>query len=517
MRPPSLTLLFGLSRRPTSATLRAHFSTTKLLSAKIYDRPEDAVKDIPSGAKLLVGGFGICGIPENLIDALSKTGATDLTCVSNNAGVDNFGLGILLRTRQIKKMIASYVGENAEFARQYLSGELELEFTPQGTLAERIRAGGAGVPAFYTPTGYGTLIQEGGAPIKYSGAEKGKIEIASSPRETRQFNGINYVLEEAITGDYALIKAWRADTLGNVQFRLTAGNFNVPMCKASKCTIIEVEEIVEPGTIAPNDVHIPSIYCHRLVKGQSYKKPIERLQNAKPKGAPAEATTPAAKTREIIAKRAALEFTDGMYANLGIGIPTLCTNYIPKGITVHLQSENGIIGMGPYPPKGEEDADLINAGKETITLLKGASIFGSDESFAMIRGSHIDITLLGGMQVSQYGDLANWMIPGKMVKGPGGAMDLVGAPGARVVVTMEHTAKGDHKILSKCSLPLTGKRVVNRIITDMAVFDVDPTAGLTLIEVREDLTVEDIVANTGCQFKISPDLKPMAQAELNQG
>ncbi|KAE9546954.1 hypothetical protein FO519_009834, partial [Halicephalobus sp. NKZ332] len=197
---------------PVGSAFFAYFSTSKALNTRIYDNAVDAVKDIPDGAKLLVGGFGICGIPENLIEALSKTEVKNLTCVSNNGGIDNFGLGILLKSRQIKKMISSYIGSNREFARQYLAGELELEFTPQGNIAEGIRAGGAGIPAFYTPTGYGTLIQEGGAPIKYSQTEKGKVEIASLPKETRVFNGINYVLENAITGDFALIKAWRADT-----------------------------------------------------------------------------------------------------------------------------------------------------------------------------------------------------------------------------------------------------------------------------------------------------------------
>uniref|UniRef100_A0A4W5M1X8 Succinyl-CoA:3-ketoacid-coenzyme A transferase n=1 Tax=Hucho hucho TaxID=62062 RepID=A0A4W5M1X8_9TELE len=467
--------------------------------SQFYTDPTDAVKDIPSGATILVGGFGLCGIPENLINSLLKTGVKSLTAVSNNAGVDNFGLGLLLQTKQIKRMISSYVGENVEFERQYLSGELEVELTPQGTLAERIRAGGAGVPAFFTATGYGTLIQEGGSPIKYN--KDGTIAIASEQREVREFNGRHYIMERAITGDFALVKAWKADKAGNIVFRKTARNFNQPMCKAAKVTIVEVEEVVDVGTFAEEDIHIPSIYIHRIVKGHCYEKRIERRTVQK-----AQAEKPKPKKdsdiiRERIIRRAALEFEDGMYANLGIGIPMLASNFIQPDITVHLQSENGILGLGPYPTEDEVDADLINAGKETVTVLPGASYFSSDESFAMIRGGHINLTMLGAMQVSKTGDLANWMIPGKMVKGMGGAMDLVASAGTKVVVTMEHSAKwcngGLHRIIDSMSL--------------CAVFDVDKTKGLTLIEVWEGLTPEDIKACTGAHFEVSPNLRSMQQ------
>ena len=241
---------------------------------KVVPSALDAVRDIPDGATVLAGGFGLCGIPEMTIAALRELGTRNLVVVSNNCGIDDFGLGILLRNRQIAKMVSSYVGENKEFERQYLSGELEVELTPQGTLAERLRAGGSGVPAFFTATGAGTAISDGGLPLKY--AADGNVAKLSAKKETREFAGRTYVLEPAITGDFALVKAWKGDRFGNLVYRHTAMNFNPMMATAAKVTIAEVEELVEVGQLDPDHIHTPGIYVHRVVHGKGYERRIER-------------------------------------------------------------------------------------------------------------------------------------------------------------------------------------------------------------------------------------------------
>src|SRR5579864_6496726 len=223
---------------------------------KVFPNALNAVKDIPDGSTIMLGGFGLCGIPENSIQALVKTGVKNLTCISNNAGVDQFGLGFLLQTRQIKKMISSYVGENGEFERQLLAAELEVDLVPQGTLATRIQMAAMGIPAFYTPAGYGTEIAVG--------------------KEIREFGGKPYLMEHALHADFAIVKAWKGDTLGNLVFRKTTRNFSTPMAKAGNITIAEVEQLVQPGELDPDQVHVPGIYVHRIFQGRDYEKRIER-------------------------------------------------------------------------------------------------------------------------------------------------------------------------------------------------------------------------------------------------
>ncbi|TRM62648.1 hypothetical protein BD626DRAFT_557975 [Schizophyllum amplum] len=457
---------------------------------KVWDSVDEAVKDVKSGDTLLVGGFGLAGLPDTLLQALIKRGeVTDLTGVSNNAGTPGHGLGLLLDAGKMGKVVASYPGGNKTFESKYLKGEISLELVPQGTLAERIRAHAAGIPAFYTPTGANTAIESGSIPQRYQpgGASKGVL-IPGIKKEAREINGRRYVLEPAIPGDVAFVRAWKVDEVGNCVFRYAAHNFSAVMAKNARLTIVEAENIVPAGAISPNAIHLPGIYVDRIVRATAPKE-IEYVTLAKTGNEAPLDTAKAAKQdqRHKIARRAAREIKDGFYVNLG-----------------WMQSENGIWAWAVSNEK-ELDADLINAGKETVTLLPGASVFDSSESFAMIRGGHVDVSILGALQVSQAGDIANFMIPGKMLKGIGGAMDLVSNPDkTKVIVLTEHTAKdGSPKILAECSLPLTGARTVSQIITELCAFDVDrANGGLTLVDLQDGVTLEEVRAKTGCDFKV---------------
>jgi 3-oxoacid CoA-transferase len=373
-------------------------------------------------------------------------------------------------------LILSYLGNNKALEQKYLSGNIAIELCPQGTLAERLRSAGAGIPAFYTPTGVSTALQTGDIPIRLGppvdGVGKAAVLEPGRPRETRIFSGKTYVMETALPGDVAILRAWKVDEAGNCQFRYTTKAFGTIMAKAAKVAIVEAENIVPVGSIDPNDIHLPGIFIDRIVPATAEKFiEIKKLRPTETE----ESTTTAKKTeatirRNRIARRTAKELKHGYYVNLGVGLPTLAPSFLPASTAVWIQSENGILGMGPYPSSPSQiDADIINAGKETVTLIPGASTFDSAESFGMIRGGHVDVSILGALQVSADGDLANYMIPGKVFKGMGGAMDLCSNPeGTKIVVATEHVAKdGAAKVVERCTLPLTGARVVSTIITDL--------------------------------------------------
>ncbi|RYO76160.1 hypothetical protein DL766_003867 [Monosporascus sp. MC13-8B] len=489
---------------------RAFYSTDgpgpkpKRGGSKVFKSADEAVADIEDGSVILSAGFGLCGVAETLIQAIHRKGLKNLTAVSNNAGSGPNGLALLTRDGRLSRIMLSYLGSNKGLEKQYLSGEIAVELCPQGTLAEKLRAAGAGIPAFYTSTGSRTFVETGEIPVRFtpdSILEKGK------PKESRIFNGKPYIMETALPGDVAILRAWKVDEAGNCVFRYTTKTYASLMAKAARVAIVEAENIVPIGSIDPDSVDLPGIFIDRIVPATA-PKAIENLKTAPPNDA---RKTGKPDSRNRIAMRAAKELKDGYYVNLGVGIPTLAASYLPENTKVWLQSENGILGMGPYPAtEGEADADLINAGKETVTLLPGASTFDSAESFAMIRGGHVDVSILGAFQVSASGDLANYMIPGKVFKGMGGAMDLVSNPDqTKIVVATEHVdKKGKSKIVQDCKLPLTGKGVVSTIITDLCVFQVDRVkGGLTLTELAEGIDVETVRKNTDADFEIAEDVR----------
>ncbi|ORY16427.1 hypothetical protein BCR34DRAFT_597711 [Clohesyomyces aquaticus] len=473
--------------------------------SKLFKSADEAVADLQSGSTILSAGFGLSGVADTLINAIKRRGKQSLhslTAVSNNAGIEDVGgLALITKTGQVDRLIISFLGNNKALEKQFLTGNITIELCPQGTLAERIRCGGAGVPAFYTPTAVDTLLEEGKIPTKFN--SDGKAIGFGTPRETRVFNGRKYLMETALTGDVAILRAWKVDEAGNCCFRYATKAFGPIMAKAARLTIVEAENIVPIGDLGPNEIDLPGIFVDRIVPATAEKHvEIKKLRDPAGSGKGKNISEAAAR-RERIARRAAKELKHGYYVNLGVGIPTSAAEYVPEGTKVWLQSENGLLGMGPHPTEGEVDPDIINAGKETVTILPGGSTFDSAESFGMIRGGHVDVSILGALQVSAAGDLANYMVPGKVFKGMGGAMDLVGNPDAtKVVVATEHVARdGSPKIVQDCSLPLTGAKCVSTIITDMCVFEVDREMGeLWLTELADGVSVEDVREKTGAKF-----------------
>ncbi|GBF05066.1 3-oxoacid CoA-transferase [Deinococcus aerius] len=435
---------------------------------------EEAARLVKSGDTLLVGGFGMTGNPVHLVHALAETDTRDLTFVGNNVGEAGLSGGRLLRNGQIKKAIGSFFTSNREAVAAAQNGTLEVQLLPQGTLAEALRAGGAGIGGFYTPTAAGTVIAEGA--------------------DVRTLNGREMVFVPALRGNVAFVRAWRADRAGNLQYRLTEQNFNRAMATAADVVVAEVEEIVEVGEIDPEHVHTPGLYVDYLV--QAHLTPEDLGSSADVKAGAKKVD----ESRMHMARRALRELRPGDVVNLGIGIPTLVADLITPEHGVNLHTENGMLGVGPAPEDGGAMDYPVNAGKIPVTALPGASYFDSADSFGMIRGGHVDVAVMGGLQVDEHGNLANWAVPGKPLLGVGGAMDLASGAG-RLIVTMTHTdPDGTPKIVPECTLPLTARGNVSMIITDKAVFEF-LNGQLTLTELMPGATLEDVRASTTARFQ----------------
>jgi 3-oxoacid CoA-transferase len=439
----------------------------KILSLK------EAVKFVKDGDVLLQGGFGMTGNPVHLMHALAETDTKNLTFIGNNTGEPGLGGDRLLTNGQLKKLVGSFFTSNPNAVKAVQTGIVEAELIPQGTLAEAIRAGGAGIGGFYTKTSAGTKIAEG--------------------KETKVIDGEEQVFVKAIRGNVAFIRAWRADTSGNLQYRMTENNFNQAMATAADLVIAEIEEIVPVGTLSPESIHTQGCFVDYLVEA---KLTLEDLGTS----ASVSASKKVDEERMNMAKRALKELSKGDVVNLGIGIPTLVADLITEEHGIILHTENGMLGVGPVPKDGGGAMDYpVNAGKIPVTALNGSSYFDSATSFAMIRGGHVDVAIMGGLQCDEAANLANWAVPGKPLLGVGGAMDL--AKGAKkLIITMTHSnSDGSAKIIPSCVLPLTASGVVDMIITDKAVFAY-PNGKLTLLELMPNATLDEVEKLTTAKF-----------------
>lgn len=439
---------------------------------------QKAASLVSNGDTIIVGGFGMTGNPVHLLHAIAETDVNDLTYIGNNVGEAGLGGGRLLRNNQISKAIGSFFTSNPEAVAAAQNGDMEVELLPQGTLAEAIRAGGTGIGGFYTPTSANTPLAEN--------------------REVRDLDGVPMVFIPAIKGDVSLVRAWKADTAGNLQYRMTESNFNPAAAMASKLVIAEVEEIVPVGELDPNMIHTQSCFVDYLVEA---KISLEDLGSS---ASISSSTKKVDESRMSMAAEALNELKRGDLVNLGIGIPTLVADLIGQDDGIILHTENGMLGVGPEPKTGGAMDYPVNAGKIPVTPLEGASYFDSATSFGMIRGGHVDVAIMGGLQVDQHGNLANWAVPGKPLLGVGGAMDL--ATGAhRLIVTMLHCDRaGNSKVLPECTLPLTAATVVDVLITDRAVFHFTEQ-GMVLTKVMPGFSLEDVQQNTEAKFEVAID------------
>ncbi len=461
---------------------------------KIFSSPEQAIADVPDGATIAIAGFSVGHrFATSLILALREKGTRNLTLVCNSLGDPGATRGqILAENGQVKKLMAAFSvrpGTPTASEEQITAGKMEVELVPQGILVERCRAGGAGIPAFYSPTSVGTDLTAG--------------------REIREFDGKPHVLEYAIHVDYAFCRGYRADRLGNVQFRGGSQNFNPSFAKSARIAVVEVDEIVEPGVIPPELIDLPGIFVQRIVKttqaadGKAWRRPERRpsdkprLYNDKP-----------ALTRAGIAKRAAGLVKEGTYVNLGVGIPTMVSNYL-QDRDVILHAENGVLGYGQMVSTEEEiDPDVYNAAGQFVALKPGASFFDSVTSFEMARGGWIDTVILGAYEVDETGSVANWSTSDAKRGGIGGAMDLLSGKGDLIIV-MEHTdSKGRPKLRKQCTYPLTGKNCVSYVVTDLALLRWDKDR-FVLDEVAPGFTPQEVIALTEMDIGSGPNVKSM--------